>query len=476
MASSTESLNQEHGDEMARNTTLETLVSHLLASKRSLSSIDYVWRASEIVTSARRALEDSVLLGAKIGFIKGGINEQVNLLRNVQTGVKDVAREGQANFETVLKDLDDSEARLRKTLEQLRSTIVEASFRPAEEEPKSLLDFVDEQGVEGLMASLKESIDAMSDAQRELDESNQAFDNDLKAVKRGLVPEAAPYSTQDDFESPIPSLLRSLESHAREMANLLESLVRHYDLCVTAIKHTEGGGAAAEKINSDLPEGVDIGKADDYPASQPISDEEHQEMMTVLEKDASEVDEVVMEIRDRITEMESQYELILSSNNNLESVYASTTAAFRLLEKVGLSLRGYITQSRDFVVRWNEEKSKIDDHREELEGLREFYHGFLRAYDGLIVEVGRRKAVQIRMEKLVQDTVAKTRRLYEEDMAERETFRQDQGDYLPSDIWPGLLNPPLQYEVLPISTGIEDVPDLPKEMIEQAVRRLGGQL
>ncbi|KAI9873844.1 MAG: autophagy protein 17 [Pleopsidium flavum] len=325
------------------------------------------------------------------------------------------------------------------------------------------------------MALLKASIDTLNDAQKELEESNQSFDNDLKAVSKGLVSRAASQPSGDDSKPQIPSLLRSLESHAKEMANLLESLVRHYDLCVTAIKHTEGGGAAAERITNDLPEGVDVCKADDDSPSQPISEEEYQEMMTVLEKDASEVEEVVMEIRDRVTEMELQYELIVSSNNNLESVYASTTAAFQLLGKVGLRLRGYITQSRDFVVRWEEEKSRIEDRREELEVLREFYQGFLRAYDGLIVEVGRRKAVQIRMERLVEDAVAKTKRLHEEDMAEREAFRQDQGDYLPSDIWPGLLSPPVQYEVLPTST-VENVPDLPKDIIEQAVRRLRGKL
>ena len=36
--------------------------------------------------------------------------------------------------------------------------MVEAAFRPAEEEPRSLLDFVDEQGVEGMRDTLKDSI------------------------------------------------------------------------------------------------------------------------------------------------------------------------------------------------------------------------------------------------------------------------------------------------------------------------------
>jgi len=36
--------------------------------------------------------------------------------------------------------------------------MVEAAFRPAEEEPRNLLDFVDEQGVETMRDNLKESL------------------------------------------------------------------------------------------------------------------------------------------------------------------------------------------------------------------------------------------------------------------------------------------------------------------------------
>ncbi len=471
MASSTESLDQEQ-DVKPRNTPLETLVSYLLASKRSLSSIDHVWRANEIVTSARTALEDSVVLRARTGFIQHGIGDQIRILRTVQGGVLNVARQGQAEFKAVLKDLDDAEARLQQTLKQLRLTVVEASFRPAEEEPKSLLDFVDEQGVQGVMASLKDSIDTISEAHRELDHLIEAFDEDLKAVKKGLQSDAIPDSSQEDSDPQLPSLLRSIESHAKEMADLLESLVRHNELCVTAVKHTEGGGAAAGKIIADLPEDVDLGDIDDRSTSQPISNEEYQEMMSVLEKDANEVDEVVLEIRDRLGEMVSQNESIVAYKTHLKDVLARTTSAFQLLEKVGASLPGYIARSRDFMARLEEEKAKIDDRKAELEGLRDFYQGFLRAYDELIIEIGRRRAIQLRMEKLVQDAVTKTRRLYDEDMAEREAFRQHQGDFLPSDIWPGLLNPPRQYEVLPNSKDIGDVPDLPKRTIEQAMRRL----
>lgn len=43
-------------------------------------------------------------------------------------------------------------------MEVLRSTMVEAAFRPVDEEPRSLLHFVDEEGVETMRDALKESI------------------------------------------------------------------------------------------------------------------------------------------------------------------------------------------------------------------------------------------------------------------------------------------------------------------------------
>jgi autophagy-related protein 17 len=79
--------------------SLDVLVAHLLASKRSLSSISSVWRANEIVTSARTALEGSVILGARTAFVRKGIAQQTRILRRVRDGVESVYRDGQRDFE-----------------------------------------------------------------------------------------------------------------------------------------------------------------------------------------------------------------------------------------------------------------------------------------------------------------------------------------------------------------------------------------
>jgi Autophagy protein ATG17-like domain len=61
-------------------------------------------------------------------------------------------------LQNVIQTLDNANSRLVSTMNILRSTMVEAAFRPAGETPRSLLDFVDEQGVETVRNTIKESI------------------------------------------------------------------------------------------------------------------------------------------------------------------------------------------------------------------------------------------------------------------------------------------------------------------------------
>lgn len=80
---------------------LEALVDHLLAAKRALSSINLVLKANDIVTSARSALEESVILRSRASFLKRGISQQARVLRKVRTGVENVYDEGQRDFQVL---------------------------------------------------------------------------------------------------------------------------------------------------------------------------------------------------------------------------------------------------------------------------------------------------------------------------------------------------------------------------------------
>jgi autophagy-related protein 17 len=77
---------------------LEQLVEHLLASKRSLSCINLIWRAREIVDNGREALEDNASLCAKNSFVKCALDKQVDSLEAVRYGATLVDTEANDEF------------------------------------------------------------------------------------------------------------------------------------------------------------------------------------------------------------------------------------------------------------------------------------------------------------------------------------------------------------------------------------------
>ena len=462
----------------ASSPSLDALVGHLLAAKRSLSCVEHVYRANDLVIKTRQALEEHTIVKARTHFLHNGSSTQVKLLAHVHHHLSGMAQEGGREFQAVIKVLDLAESKLRQTLDQLRGTVVESSLRPVDEPRKSLVDFVDESGVQALLGTIKESIDATGVARQVFEQSNAAFEDEINHIKGLWELEGGRNNLAESSNAhwlPVPDILQGMEEHAQEMANNLESLVKHFDVCVTAIKHTDGGGAAAQKITSDLPEGVSLGiNATDVPLES-LGEDERLELLGVLEKDASEVEDVVMEIKDRSSEMEASFERVVAYSDHLKQNHAQEIAAFRLLEHMSDSLPTYVMQSHIFLVKWDEEKAKIEERMEELEDLREFYDGFLHAYDKLVIEIGRRKAMESKTKKAMEDAMAKVEKLYAEDVADRDAFRQEQGDFLPVDIWPGLMLPPMRYKICQEDGTAKSVPDISASVIQRAIRRVSGR-
>ncbi|KAL9024666.1 MAG: hypothetical protein Q9196_006345 [Gyalolechia fulgens] len=462
--------------------SLESLVSHLVASKRSLSSVEQVWRANEIIGSTKSHLEAAVITSARTSFLRSGIATHLRTLKLVHAHNTAVALEGAHEYGEVVKTLDAADHRLKDTMTRLKSTMVENRLRPKSDQEKSLLDFVDEGSVEKVLLTLQDSIEVAQSAHQALVQTNMAFHNDLKRVERltGGPEVRRDHSAADEPPecsdipvasiSPIPDILQDMEGRSRDMADSLESLVKHFDLCLMAIKHTEGGGDAAIRLTADLPDGAGM-EEDVAGAPQPIGDKERQNMLDVIAKDADQVEEVVMEICDHVTAMESQLETVAAYVARLKEDDSRVTAAFNVLEDIGRRLQAFVAQGHVFVMRWDEEKMKITERMDELSSLEDFYVGYLRAYDNLLVEIGRRQFMEQQMEKVLQDAARKLDVLYGEDRIRREAFMNDYGDFLPADIWPGLTNPPLQFETRP-KDGRERAPDISKSVIQRAIRRV----
>ena len=466
--------------------SIETLISYLVAAKRSLASIHHVHRATNLLTEARSTIEITAALVARTKYLRRSLHAQLKILRSVQYDFEEAAHNIKQEINVTVKKLEKANNRLQENIDLLQQTGIEEGFKGRRhedqhaeetllEDKNTLHDFVDDQPVDALRQNAQAAHSSVQAARASIDGSIRNLEDDLQHINEALADRTATSSSTRSDLHPlnVPKQLRLLERNAHDMAQSLESLVQHFDSCVNAIKHTEGAGAAVVKnfTTDDLPEGVDVETFQG--PTESMSEEERTEMVRVLQTDAAQVDDVVVEIQDRAADMDNRLDRILSWRDSCEAAYRDISAAFKSLEKVGDRLPLHLTEISQFSSHWAEEKHKIEDCIAGMEELCEMYENFLNAYDGMIVESARRKTVRKRMEKIVQEAQKQLDQLYQDDLSEREHFRSEQGEYLPSDIWRGLDVLPAQFGFQRLNEeNLDSVPDLPKEIVAGALKRL----
>ncbi|KAK5083701.1 autophagy protein 17 [Lithohypha guttulata] len=472
--------------ENVRDVPVETLISYLVAAKRALSSIHHVHRATTLLNEARSTIESTATLVARTKYLRRSLYAQLKILRSVQFELEGNAYVVKQEANVTIKELETTDRRLQDNIQLLKQTAIDHGFKarkPLDENGEelevdlknTLFDFVDDQPVITLRQMVRVAEANVNAARSSVDASIRNLEEDLQQVNEVLTDRTATSSSTKSDLQPlgIPKQLKLLERNAHNMAESLESLVQHFDSCVNAIKHTEGAGAAVAKnfTSEELPEGVDVETFQG--PTEPMSEEERTEMLHVLRNDADQVEDVVAEIQERAAGMDAQLDRILIWRASCEASYKDVFKAFKFLQKIGDQLPAHLAEVDDFSSYWSVEKGKIDECMVGMEELCDLYENFLAAYDGMIVEAARRKGVRKRMEKIVQEAQTQLDQLYQDDLTEREHFRAEQGDYLPSDIWHGLDVLPSQFAFHRSNDeGLDSIPDLPKETVASALKRL----
>jgi autophagy-related protein 17 len=458
--------------------SLERLVLHFVAAKKSLTATQHVYRATELATSSRALIEEIAALNAKNSYARRGVDEQLETLREIRAAVADAGEHAGDEFKQTIASLDVANDRLQSTLGSLRKVIIDRSLQkpknlasqaddyhsqylssdPTEEEgeeesqQKTLYDFVDEANHEDLLTSLRTLIDTFNDSRADLDDNITRFDSSITSITSALQGRSPSEDDPEDLSNPpskitpydeppltIPALFHDMESHAAEMAILLQSLISHYDLCVSALKHTKGGGEAAREAVLAADElAKDEGSLYGATIPDPMDLSERAEMLRVLENDAAEVEDVAHELRERGSEIESLYGQLSSLAETSRKSMRGLRAAVESMHAVKDALPIYLDAVAAFKEGWTNLRSAMQSKTQELVGLCGFYEQFWSGYKKLLREVDRRAAVEVQMVRVAEKARRDLEKLYEVDREAREEFVDEVGGFLPGDIWPGL--------------------------------------
>jgi autophagy-related protein 17 len=97
-ASSTSSAGSRGSFHQDHPQTLEDLVNHFVISKRALNTQTVLWRATEIVNTARELLEENAKLAAKNTCLRNIVDRQVDSLEAVRRGIDVIETEVTSEF------------------------------------------------------------------------------------------------------------------------------------------------------------------------------------------------------------------------------------------------------------------------------------------------------------------------------------------------------------------------------------------
>jgi autophagy-related protein 17 len=463
---------------------VDTLVNHLLAAKRSLSTISVVFRANELATNARNEHEDAAILAAQSRFLRRSILDQTAILARLRRSLQATYNWGTNDFKSLIHTMDEVDGSLGAMMSVLRAKKVQSSLRPPGEEPKTLLDFVDEESVHKLRDAMKKSIEelqvslqqtsirrwpimitnrppSMQGVQQSFDGDLLRLDTDIRNLKT-IISEASISPSGADSSNkpqvPMTERLDNLISYSAHMASNLASLTNHFDLCVTAIRTTEGAAAlarrkAAETTQPQGPDGVSISgviaeQESNVSDLEPKTARDRAEMLKVVVQDAGEVDDVVGEIHEGLRMMEQEYGDFQEQVAQTKQAYEGMMQAYIALGEIGERLTDYLAAEEDFKQRWEMEKEVVFSHLKEMHELKEFYGRYSGAYDGLVLEVERRRNVNERVEAIWRKAQENVNKIMETDQSARDTFYTDVGEYLPTDLWDDMQGPAIKWKVI----------------------------
>lgn len=420
--------------------------------------MNLVLRGHNLATTARASHESHTILASNVAFIHDALLDQISLLGRLRASLQGTYKWAERDFRRLVKMMDEMNGRLDESMGMLNDTVVQKHLRPEGEE-KNLGEFLDQEKVSALQGAMKKSVDELQGIQQSFDGDLLRFDQDIRNLKK-MLSEIPNLDSQDENDATMTDRLEGLILHSSNMGHLLASLTKHFDMCVTAIRTTEGAAAlarrkAAEVTQSQGPDGVSISgviaeQEENVSDLEPKTATDRAEMLKVVVQDAGEVDDVVQEIQDRLSDMESESEVLEEQTRQSNRAYLAVLSAYALLGSIDDRLADYIAAEEDFKNRWDLEKEIVYNNLEEMKALRLFYERYSGAYNSLLLEVERRRAVDEKIKGIWKKAQENVEKILEADEQAREGFRGDVGEYIPTDLWDGMGNRAKRWKVVPM--------------------------
>ncbi|KAL5612666.1 hypothetical protein BROUX41_004239 [Berkeleyomyces rouxiae] len=467
----------------------ERLIDILLAARSSLASVANAVNATGNVAEITALLEDAVVTSAQTSFIAQGIKSQIKLLKQVRDSLLATLEVANADFKQILGGIDQANAQLRDRLAMLGNTAVHEALRPQDEDVRTLLDFAEEENVKSIEQDVNVGVEELQGARSTFQSECDRFIYDIQTLEDLI--DTRPNANAADKE--VPQVSSTIKSHDPELTKLqtsaqtnlddiaasLDSLSKHFDHCLVAVKSMPDALALA---NERAPE-IWSQQHDSLDQMKPVTAQEFMQLIRVVVEDSAIVDGASAQINEQTRMIEQALSQMRDKLDDVQARYLRTLEAFAMVKDTGARLHDLIEAERAFVQHWVLEKRSVRDNLAATDTLTRCFDDYHRTYHALLVEADRRRHIEERIQHVWAKAREQTERLMQLDAAETERFRADHGDSLPGDLWPDLDRPIQSYRVVPAeddhqAAGVAveyRMPKLPPELVELARKRMNGR-
>jgi autophagy-related protein 17 len=441
-------------------------VSLVVQSKKALQQGESLCtRANEMCRASSQLVVDTLALDAKVKWMTDGVLEQLRLAGDVAKTIT----QKRAVLQSDVKEWDLQRTQRTRSLDAILDTLgsqtvpqylhlmpsssslfgsqhssredirtngnVERTIPGPDgstdnsSKSKSLRDFVDERGIEEIIERIEEDQTILEDLLATTSSYPNTLNKHISNIKVSL--SAAPQLN-------LESLLHEQESVTTEMAAHLESIAKHYGQMSSALREQESG--------------------------EILNDEDIQ----VLTRDTEELPSVLTDIEESVSTIISINNQLSAQRQTVQESFDKMRAVLTSLEELGDIMGNMLDDQRQVEIDASSMHETLRSHLNSLFDLEETYLSYNLAYSRLLVELDRRSKQRDAIQAMVQGMIAQLDAIREEEIALREQFFAEQGDFLPDDLCPFVADLPAKWTVE--SIGDETCPAIEPSLLVRAQR------
>ncbi|CAL9733696.1 autophagy-related protein 17 [Monosporozyma servazzii] len=322
-----------------------------------------------------------------------------------------------------------------KTLKDTPNLLASTGITTEGEKKFSLADYISQDNVDLLknkiqeIPSIEKHINNIRNQYNELNKKvkDKLINNRLKDLQTLIKNEFSMRSS--DLITLVEIYPKDLIEAENDLGSILISLTTHFDRCKLLVRNT---GLDKNNMSQEISYQIN----NDSQLKNSLSKIDYIGLYKIVKKDNDELPSILATI----------YEII----DDIESVL---TKSGRLLDQkrtMNITIKGKITKFLDALTKYNEYLTIFEDIStlisnfkescqkdiETIKELYEFYEQFQDSYKNLLKESQRRESVAMMMENILQDCEKKLKSLGIDDLNQRQHFLEENGNYLPGNIWP----------------------------------------